>query len=209
MCVYKVRAKLFRLETREESARRVELSRATSDLPASSAGSKEEANGTKGGEPAGKEADGDSDAPGDTDAADETSAAAAAPSEAAPAASSEAAPAAAPDDAAGAAVQLEPRWSERGVGQLRLLLPKSQSSASDSSRCPRLVMRVEHVGRLILNEMLLPSTAPVAKASETSLRLVLVDTTKQPRSYLIRVKMAAEAEATRTAINSHIPPKKS
>ena len=46
-----------------------------------------------------------------------------------------------------------------------------------------------------------------SQASETSLRIVLVDSTKQPRSYLIRVKMAAEAEATRAAINSHIPNK--
>ena len=37
------------------------------------------------------------------------------------------------------------------------------SAGGDSSRCPRLVMRVEHVGRLILNESLLPTTAPVAK----------------------------------------------
>ena len=39
----------------------------------------------------------------------------------------------------------------------------SISAGGDSSRCPRLVMRVEHVGRLILNESLLPTTAPVAK----------------------------------------------
>ena len=36
---------------------------------------------------------------------------------------------------------------------------------------------------------------------------MLVDSTKQPRSYLIRLKMAAEAEATRSAINTHIPDK--
>ena len=55
------------------------------------------------------------------------------------------------------AAQQAARWTERGVGQLRLLVPKDGGAAS-AQQHPRLVMRVEHVGRLILNESLVPST---------------------------------------------------
>jgi len=61
------------------------------------------------------------------------------------------------------------------------------------------------VGRLILNESLLPSTAEAARVSDTSLRLVLVNAKLQPQSYLIRVKTPVEMEGVRKAINSHIP----
>jgi len=126
----------------------------------------------------------------------DASAAEAAEAEAAPA------PAAAPSSAADS---LPPtRWAERGVGQVRLLVP---SGASGASSVPRLVMRVENVGRLILNEPLLPSTAPAVRASDTSVRLALVSTELTPHTYLLRVKMPAEAEALLRMINEHIPNK--
>jgi hypothetical protein len=59
---------------------------------------------------------------------------------------------------------------ERGVGQVRLLVPEGGGGKS----FPRLVMRVENVGRLIMNEPLLPTTAPAVRASDTSVRLALV-----------------------------------
>jgi len=86
------------------------------------------------------------------------------------------------------------------VGQLRLLVPR------DGAGVPRLVMRVEHVGRLILNEPLLPSTATPVRASDTAVRVALVSSLeRQPVSYLLRVKMPQEAEALLRAISSHIP----
>ena len=96
------------------------------------------------------------------------------------------------------------RWVERDVGQLRLLVPKAEGSTMAHSRRPRLVMRVEHVGRLILNEFLLPSMAMPVRASDTSLRLVLISAELQPVSYLLRVKMTAEANALCEIICSHI-----
>lgn len=57
---------------------------------------------------------------------------------------------------------LETRWAEKGVGQLRLLGPKAASGDGSESH-PRLVMRVENVGRLILNESLLPTTGLPAR----------------------------------------------
>ena len=62
-------------------------------------------------------------------------------------------------------------------------------------------MRVEHVGRLILNEVLVPSTAPAQRASDTSIRLVVVSAGSGPQSYLMRVKTPAEAELLLTKIN--------
>ena len=47
-----------------------------------------------------------------------------------------------------------------------------------------------------------------AKATETSLRLVLVNAALQPLSYLIRVKTPAEAKELLAAINGHIPQEK-
>ena len=108
------------------------------------------------------------------------------------------------------------RWSEKGVGQLRLLVPKSsvvgsvQGGIAGSTAVPRLVMRVEHVGRLILNEPLRPTTAPAERVSDTSIRLVVVSAQSeasqpQVQSYLFRVKTAAEADALICQINNSIP----
>lgn len=67
------------------------------------------------------------------------------------------------------------KWAEKGVGQVRLLVPKQASSrGEDGHAYPRLVMRVEHVGRLILNQPLGPTTAPAERVSDTSIRLVVV-----------------------------------
>ena len=105
------------------------------------------------------------------------------------------------------------RWVERGVGQLRLLVHKTAAATAGAAQAkqasapfPRLVMRVEHVGRLILNESLLPSMAPAERASETSVRLVLVSASAGPQSYLLRVKTPVEAETLVERINSTRPP---
>jgi hypothetical protein len=98
------------------------------------------------------------------------------------------------------------RWAERGVGQLRLLVPKPLApGASAPPPHPRLVMRVEHTLRLILNESLLPSTAPAERVSDTSIRLVVVNSTGTPQSFLMRVKTAAEGEQLLARINATIP----
>jgi len=163
VCVHRVRAKLFRLESREESLQRAASAAAEATRVEPAAADASDASEVD---------DGDEDAP----AADDT-----------------------------------PRWLERGVGQCRLLLPKARAAAGHTGSAPelsrpRLVMRVEHVGRLILNEVLLASTAPAARATETSLRLVTVNAALQPQSYLLRVKMPSEAKDLLDAINSHIPP---
>ena len=119
-------------------------------------------------------------------------------------------PAAVPEDASGP-LQEVTRWAERGVGQLRLLVHKSSVAAGGTGTgasvpFPRLVMRVEHVGRLILNEALLPSTAPAQKVSDTSIRLVVVSAAAAgPQSYLFRVKTPAEAAQLLDFINKTIP----
>ena len=98
------------------------------------------------------------------------------------------------------------RWSERGVGQLRILVHKPLAPGStDPLPHPRLVMRVEHVGRLILNEVLLPSTAPAQRVSDTSIRLVVVSAASGPQSYLFRVKTPVEAEQLIAQVNATIP----
>ena len=127
-------------------------------------------------------------------------------------------PAAVPEEEAGTEEVEVTRWSEKGVGQLRLLAPKfgcladgqADPAAGGPPPCPRLVMRVEHVGRLILNEPLRPTTAPAERVSETSIRLVVVsaqskDEQPQIQSYLFRVKTPAEAEALINQINNSIP----
>ena len=112
-------------------------------------------------------------------------------------------PASAPAPASSEGAALEARWGERGVGQLRLLLPKAGSK--DGASYPRLVMRVENVGRLILNCSLLPSTRPPARVSETNLRLAFLTPERQTVSYLLRVKAPAEASALISAIETNIP----
>ena len=98
------------------------------------------------------------------------------------------------------------RWAERGVGQIRLLVHKPLPPGdSGALPYPRLVMRVEHVGRLILNESLVPTTAPAVRASDTSIRLVVVSAADGPQSYLLRVKTAAEAAKLLQEINERIP----
>ena len=98
------------------------------------------------------------------------------------------------------------RWAERGIGQLRLLVHKPLAAgASGALPHPRMVMRQEHVGRLILNESLLPSTAPAERVSDTSIRLVVVSAAPGPQSYLFRVKTAAESDALLARINKTIP----
>ena len=97
------------------------------------------------------------------------------------------------------------RWAERGVGQVRLLVHKGNSGGEgDPAPHPRMVMRVEHVGRLILNEALPPSTAPAVRASDTSIRMV-VSAADGPQSFLLRVKTTAEAEQLLARINGIIP----
>ena len=54
-------------------------------------------------------------------------------------------------------------------------------------------------------ESLLPSTAPAVRASDTSIRLVVVSAENGPQSYLLRVKTAAEAELLLSKVNSTIP----
>ncbi len=107
------------------------------------------------------------------------------------------------DGEADSAEAAEPltRWVERGVGSLRLLVPKRGAEAPAH---PRLVMRVEHVGRLILNVVLPPSTAPAARVADTSIRLVVVEG-GSPQSYLLRVKTAVEAEQLLARLNATIP----
>ena len=105
------------------------------------------------------------------------------------------------DDAAKAT-----RWVERGVGYLRLLLPKAAEDGAEKRR-PRVVMRVENVGRLILNAPLLPTTAPAQKARDRSIRLVLVNAQeKLPPSYLLRVREPKEADDLLQAITENIKP---
>ena len=98
------------------------------------------------------------------------------------------------------------RWAERGVGQIRLLVHKPLPPGdSGALPYPRLVMRVEHVGRLILNESLLPSMAPAERVSDTSIRFALVSAVQGPQSYLLRVKTPVEAEQLVSQINATIP----
>jgi hypothetical protein len=98
------------------------------------------------------------------------------------------------------------RWAERGVGQLRLLVHKPMGAGDKGILpYPRLVMRVEHVGRLILNESLLPSMAPAERVTDTSIRFVLVSATQGPQSYLVRVKTPVEAEGLLSRLNATIP----
>mmetsp|Transcript_40705 Transcript_40705/g.100745 ORF Transcript_40705/g.100745 Transcript_40705/m.100745 type:complete len:429 (+) Transcript_40705:113-1399(+) len=116
------------------------------------------------------------------------------------------------------------RWVERGVGALHLNVhnPPPSPAASEfvpgapahaagalKKRPPRLVMRVEHVGRLILNMQLLPSMPPPAKVSETSIRVNSLgnalgewpaDETPPSFQCLIRVKTAPEAVALLQAL---------
>jgi len=113
------------------------------------------------------------------------------------------------EEAGGEEVEVT-KWAEKGVGQVRLLVPKP-GRGEEAPACPRLVMRVEHVGRLILNQPLRPTTAPAERVSDTSIRLVVVsagadDSTPQIQSYLFRVKTPAEAEMLVSHINSSIPP---
>ena len=230
ICVYRVRAKLFRLEIRMESKR----------PPVTS----EEAKANDGEEGAAAGADADKPATAEAEAA-------AKPADAAPAvaakdsklnpdaqpfvpkaADAAAAPAAArtgdkgddededegedegddddkpaqPEEPAGEEELVETtRWAERGIGQLRLLVHKPLSGGS-STPFPRVVMRQEHVGRLILNETLHPTTAPAARVTDTSIRIVLVDSASTvPQSYLLRVKTPAEGAALLARINETIP----
>ena len=98
------------------------------------------------------------------------------------------------------------RWAERGVGGLRLLVHKPLPPSDNGPLpYPRLVMRVENVGRLILNEHLLPTMAPAERVSDTSIRLVLLSAAAGPQSYLLRVKTANEAADLIARINSTIP----
>ena len=60
------------------------------------------------------------------------------------------------------------------------------------------------VGRLILNEILGPSTEPAERVTDTSIRLVVV-TAEGPQSYLLRVKTPVEAEGLLSRINKTIP----
>jgi len=80
------------------------------------------------------------------------------------------------EDCAGGEEVEVTKWAEKGVGQVRLLVPKQAVRRSAEGGCayPRLVMRVEHVGRLILNQPLPPATAPAERVSDTSIRLVVV-----------------------------------
>ena len=104
------------------------------------------------------------------------------------------------EEAVGEPVEIT-RWAERGVGQIKLLVAKS----GESGKVPRMVMRQEQVGRLLLNEALVASTAPAVRASDTSVRLVVVSAAAGPQSYLLRVKTPAEAEQLLSKINSTIP----
>ena len=99
------------------------------------------------------------------------------------------------------------RWVESGVGQLRLLVHKPLPKGSDEPLpYPRLVMRVELVHRLILNEPLLPSMAPAERVSDTSVRFVMLSASNgQPQSYLLRVKLPGDAEQLLSKINANIP----
>ena len=91
------------------------------------------------------------------------------------------------------------KWAERGVGQLRLLVHKVPAEHH-----PRLVMRVEHVGRLILNEVILPMNDHAVRVSENSIRLVVVSGASDAQSYLFRVKTATEAELLLSKMNGLI-----
>ena len=215
ICVYRVRAKLFRLEVRMEPKRKPEDEPKKSNADeAAAAAAEDKAEGTgesaaeataakdsklnpeaepfvPAGSPAASSKPKDdkpekSDDDDDDDDADEK-------------------PAQPEEPTAPEELVETTRWAERGIGQLRLLVHKN---APESGVNPRVVMRQEHVGRLILNESLLPTTAPAARVSDTSIRLVLVDSTStSPQSYLLRVKTPAEGSALLKGINDTIPSK--
>jgi len=188
VCIHKVRAKLFRLETRPK-------------VVAESIPNKDD----------------DDDDEGES--APATAATAAAPA-AAPTTEPEPEPAAGAPAGAAAAVEasgsgaevgegvgddlMETRWLERGVGQVKLLMPKGGGGEDSTAR---LVMRVENVGRLILNAPLLASTTLVERPTDNTLRLVLYSSEStsascaKPGHFVLRVKIPAEAEALQAAIN--------
>eukprot|EP00967_Tisochrysis_lutea_P000555 scaffold679_cov32-Tisochrysis_lutea.AAC.3 len=204
-CAYRVRAKLFRLESREKEGGKEDETSGT--VQSSSAAAKEvvdnEAESQASGGKVAEKVEPDAAAEPKIGANDEEkpseeekTSEAGTPSKGAAAAETDSAPTVAPaaadSDQPAAASPLDKllgssrpaptaareavgavlptRWAERGVGQLRLLVPKDATGTSK----PRLVMRVENVGRLILNEPLLPTTAPAVRASDTSVRLALV-----------------------------------
>ena len=65
-------------------------------------------------------------------------------------------------------------------------------------------MCVEHVGRLILNEVILPMNDHAVRVSENSIRLVVVSGASDAQSYLFRVKTATEAELLLSKMNGLI-----
>jgi hypothetical protein len=84
-------------------------------------------------------------------------------------------------------------------------VPKAAAGEASAESYPRLVMRVEHVGRLILNEALRPETAPAERVTDTSIRLVVVGANAVPQSYLLRVKTPVEAGQLLRWVNATIP----
>lgn len=66
-------------------------------------------------------------------------------------------------------------WRERGIGTLRINLPRSSStSASTAPVMPRLVMRTEAVLRVILNAKLVPGL-PVDLINERYVQFIALD----------------------------------
>ena len=202
VCIHKVRGKLFRLETRVKKL--VEESVQVNDEE--DEGEDAEAATPAAAAPASAPA---SAAPAPAAAKEATDDAEATPK---PAASASSGAEGAETTAAGADGDMETRWVERGVGQVKLLKPKEGVDDEGAEVKARLVMRVEpHYSRLILNAPLLPTTAAIERPSDTSLRLVLhsaesaSETPSKPSSFILRVKTSAEAQALLAAINKCIP----
>lgn len=230
-CLHRVRAKLFRLEarcaspTKQPAAPGGESGAESGDKPAAVAASPSA-------QPAAAAATSPA-AKADHDGGKEGSAGLnpnAAPFVPASGASNEDGDGGTQPSAATDAAEPATRWVERGVGSIRVLVPKEAGAAHGSKGSkgsaagdgdgaaaadgdgdggadafPRLVMRVEHVGRLILNELLRPSTAPAERVTDTSIRLVVVGAGGVPQSYLLRVKTPVESEQLMHWINATIP----
>ncbi|KAK6496488.1 hypothetical protein TWF481_002504 [Arthrobotrys musiformis] len=70
-------------------------------------------------------------------------------------------------------------WKERGIGNIRVIVPKSEEELDEGSDRPtvgRIVMRQEGVGRLILNTSLFKNMLPDGRtAQENTIRLLAVN----------------------------------
>uniref|UniRef100_A0A7S3JTA0 RanBD1 domain-containing protein n=3 Tax=Aureoumbra lagunensis TaxID=44058 RepID=A0A7S3JTA0_9STRA len=82
-----------------------------------------------------------------------------------------------------------PSWSERGIGQLRVL-------ESIDKTAMRIVMRREQTHSLLLNVKLAPKLVTVAKHLDTAIRLVCVTTADSAATHLLRVKTRSDRDVS-------------